>query len=156
MNKEQEDLLISWLALIGAITLFWSPIERSIDQIVSILCKSQNKNKQKKRPKTLSHKLNYIESNIQNDIVSQNELKSLIKSTKQTAQIRNVCVHGMLQEFDENSIQIGKVEGKSEEHLIEIFTIDRARFDKSANQMTTLSRAWGTLAEKIVKKEIAK
>ena len=152
MNKEQENLLISWLSVIGAITLFWSPIERSIDQIVNILYKNWDKSDKNKKPMTLGQKLNYIKSFIEADVISKNELESLIILTKQTVKIRDVCVHGMLQEFDENSIKIGKVQGKNEEHLIELFTIDRTRLDKSANQMTVLSQDWAKLAETIYQK----
>jgi|GEM_PF-4969257 len=155
MNNEQEELLLSWLSEIGAIILFWSPIERSIDQIVHALYKSQNKSS-KKKPLTLNRKLEYIKSCIHADVVSENDLESLINLTKKIVQIRNVCAHGMLHEFDENSIKIGKVQGKSEEHLIEVFTIDRNRLDKSVNKMTILSQDWGKLAETIVKKSLCK
>ena len=48
-NNEQDKLLISWLSVIGAITLFWSPIERSIDQIVYTLHKNQDVSQKKKK-----------------------------------------------------------------------------------------------------------
>ena len=56
-NNEQDKLLISWLSVIGAITLFWSPIERSIDQIVYTLHKNQDVSQKKKKPMTLNSKL---------------------------------------------------------------------------------------------------
>jgi len=146
INREQEELLTSWLSVIGAITLFWSPIERSIDQIVNTLYNGHIK----KKPLTLNKKLKYIELHISNDVFSVNDLVNLINLTKETVKIRNVCVHGMLQEFDKDSIKISKVEGKSEEHLIEVFTIDRKRLDISANNMTLLSKKWGKLAESVV------
>ena len=147
INQEQEELLISWLSVIGAITLFWSPIERSIDQIVNTLYKRHNA---KKKPLTLNYKLTYIKSHVSNNVIRENDLENLINITKKTVQIRDVCVHGMLEKFDKDSIKIGKVEGKSKKHLIEVFTIDRNRLDISANNMTLLSQKWGRLAESIV------
>ena len=145
-TTEQENLLTSWLAVIGAITLFWSPIERQIDQIVHALYKSHKK----KKPHTLRHKLDYIKSLTPIDVIRENDLENLIDLTKRTVQIRDVCVHGMLQKFDENSMTIGKVQGKSEEHLIEVFTIDRNRLDKSAENMLLLNQRWSELATSVV------
>jgi len=146
INQEQEELLTSWLSVIGAITLFWSPIERSIDQIVNTLYKRHNA----KKPMTLNRKLTYVKSHIFNDAIREKDLENLICLTKKTVQIRDVCVHGMLQEFDKDSMKIDKVQGRSKEHLIEVFTIDRNRLDISAKNMTLLSQKWGKLAESIV------
>lgn len=146
INREQEELLTSWLSVIGAITLFWSPIERSIDQIVNTLYKRHNA----KKPLTLTRKMTYIKSHISNDLYPENDLENLINLTKKTVKIRDVCVHGMLQEFDKDSMKIDKVQGKSKDHLIEVFTIDRNRLDISANNMTLLSQKWGKLAKSIV------
>lgn len=64
--------------------------------------------------------------------------------------MRDVCVHGILEDFDKDFIKIGKVQGRDEKHLIEIFTIDRERLDISANNMKILSQDWGKLAEILV------
>lgn len=149
-NKEQEELLISWLSVIGAITLFWSLIERSIDQIVYVLHKNQDASQKKKKPMRLDSKLEYIKLHSSTDVISKDNLETLINQTKKTVKIRDICVHGMLEDFDESSIKIGKVQGRDEKHLIEIFIIDRERLDISANNMKILSQDWSKLAELIV------
>ena len=48
-------------------------------------------------------------------------------------------------------MKIGKVQGKNENnHLIEVFTIDKNRLDICANNMKILSQDWSKLAALIV------
>ena len=93
MNSEQrineQELLQPWLTVIGMLTVFWSPIERYVDQCVSILFES---GKGKKKPLTLSHKLNFIQKELTVLGFAEDDLISLIKVTKSTVQIRDVCV----------------------------------------------------------------
>lgn len=34
MEYQDQQLLTSWFAVIGMVTMYWSPVERSIDQCV--------------------------------------------------------------------------------------------------------------------------
>lgn len=147
---EKEKLLSEWLSVIGAITLFWSPVERSIDQLSHLLYEDQEESERKKKPMTLRFKLDYIRKYISAEIIPEKDLEELIDLTKKTVQIRDVCVHGMLQEFDDKSMRIGKVQGASEEHMIEVFTIDRQRLDESASSMQLLTQHWGRLVHSMV------
>ena len=99
---------------------------------------------------TLSFKLKFVESNLPVNFITKAELENLINLTKKTVQIRDVCVHGMLEEFDEVSIKIGKVQGKADDHKIEIFTIDRNRLNESAGSMAALSQHWEALANSLI------
>ena len=145
MNSEQE-ILQPWLTVIGTLTVFWSPIERYIDQCVSILYES---GKGKKKPLTLSHKLEFIRKELTALSFVEEDLMSLINVTKSTVQIRDVCVHGVIDSFDTNELKIGKVQGRAEKYAIEMFTITSERLNKSANNLMFLNDHWGSLAKKL-------
>jgi len=150
MNSEQtineQELLQPWLTVIGMLTVFWSPIERYVDQCVSILFES---GKGKKKPLTLSHKLDFIQKELTELGFVADDLISLIKVTKSTVQIRDVCVHGVIDSFDSNELKIGKVQGKAKKYAIEIFTITSERLNKSANNLMLLNDHWGSLVESL-------
>jgi len=153
MNSDQtineQELLQPWLTVIGMLTVFWSPIERYVDQCVSILFES---GKGTKKPMTLSHKLDFIQRELTVLCFTENELISLIKVTKSTVQIRDVCVHGVIESFDSNELKIGKVQGKSEKYSIEIFTITSERLNKSANNLMLLNDHWSSLVVNLSKR----
>lgn len=143
---ESQDylLLTSWLAVIGMITMNWSPVERSIDQCVHFL--HQEKKIEKSKPTRLNGKLEFIKKHMPETILAANVLVELSASTKQTVQIRDVLVHGIINSYDEQKIEIGKINGKSGDHLIEIFIIDKNRLDKSVQALSYLGENWGKLA----------
>ena len=128
----------------------WSPIERRIDQCVHLLYKSFVSLKPKGKPLKLSNKLEYIKKNIPSDIINSQSLESLIRQTLHTVQIRDVCVHGVLSSYDKNKVWIGKVNGKSEQHVIEVFTIDRERLERSAKNLNSLQREWGSMVDALL------
>lgn len=144
IESHDYPLLTSWLAVIGMITVYWSPVERSIDQCVHFL--HQKKQIGKSKPTRLNGKLEFIKKHMPETILAADALVKLSASTKQTVQIRNVLVHGIINSYDEQKIEIGKINGKSGDHLIEIFTIDKIRLDKSAQALSYLGENWGKLA----------
>ena len=140
-SDNDQELLLSWLSVIGMMTMYWSPVERTIDQCVHLLHISNEK-----KPLTLNRKLEFISKKLSKDIASSDDLESLIKLTKTTVKIRDICVHGVLEFYDQDQIKISKVDGKKAEHVREIFTIDRNRLDKSAKNLTILSKEWKAIA----------
>ena len=146
---QDHQLLTSWLTVIGALTMFWSPVERHIDQCVHFLHQQlikQKKLKKPKKPLRLGCKLDFIKSNMPVGIIDIQELESLSEQTKSTVQIRDVCVHGLLISYDQQKIEINKVNGKYDEHCIENFTIDRNRLEKLAGKLCLLHQQWGSIA----------
>jgi hypothetical protein len=150
MNSDQkineQELLQPWLTVIGMLTVFWSPIERYVDQCVSILFESGKGNN---KPLTLYHKLDFIRKELTILGSAENDLISLIKTTKSTVQIRDVCVHGVIDSFDSNELKIGKVQGRSEKYAIEMFTITSERLNTSANNLMLLNDHWGSLVQNL-------
>lgn len=142
-----QDLLPSWLTVIGMLTMFWSPIERQIDQCVHLLCKIKPP---QSKPLALNKKLKYINDNLPSDIAQKYDIKALIELTKSTVKIRDVCVHGVLESYDQNCIRIGKIDGKRQEPLIEIFTIDGNRLNKAAENLTVLAERWNIIASTLL------
>lgn len=147
MNSELEindnqEMLEPWLTVIGMLTVFWSPIERYIDQCVSLLSDSENN---KKKPLTLNRKLSYIQRNLAISTCSGMDLDALIKVTKSTVQIRDVCVHGVIESFDSKELVIGKVQGKASKYTIEMFTITHDRLNSSAQNLMYLNEQWEML-----------
>ncbi len=134
IKSQDYQLLTSWLAVIGMITMYWSPVERSIDQCVHFLY--QEKQTEKSKPTRLNGKLEFIKKHMPETIIGANALVELAVSTKRTVQIRDVLVHGIINSYDQQKIEIGKINGKSSDHLIETFTIDRNRLDKSAQALS--------------------
>jgi hypothetical protein len=147
-SKNDQELLASWLTVIGMIVMYWSPVERHIDQCVHLLF-TQNLS-DKKKPTRLGSKLDFIKGKLPDQLAKQYKIESLIKLTEATVKIRNVCVHGVLEFYDKDQIKIGKVDGKNVEHMIEIFTIDRERLNKSAENLTVLSNQWNEIASVLV------
>jgi hypothetical protein len=148
---EDLQVLTSWLAVIGMLTMYWSPVERYIDQCVHVLHGQQATPKKANKPTRLGTKLDFIKSNIPTVIIDVQELDRLITMTKTTVQIRDLCVHGMLKSYDQQKIEIGKVDSRRTEHLIEIFTIDRNRLDRSAKALSVLQQQWGSIASALHK-----
>ena len=150
--EEDHQLLTSWLAIIGMLTMYWSPVERHIDQCVHFLYRQQATPRKAKKPTRLGAKLDFIKSNMPTEIIDAQELESLTTLTKTTVQIRDVFVHGVLNSYDQQQIEIGKIDGRKEEHLIENFTIDRNRLDRSANALSVLQKQWGSIASALLKR----
>lgn len=144
IESQDYQLLTSWLAVIGMITMYWSPVERSIDQCVHFLY--QENQTEKSKPTRLNSKLEFIKKHMPEIIIGSNALVELAISTKQTVQIRDVLVHGTINSYDQRKIKISKINGKTSDHLIEIFPIDRSRLDKSAQALSYLDENWGNLA----------
>lgn len=145
-SAADEQLLMSWLAVIGMLTMYWSPVERHIDQCVHLLHQQLITHKKPKKPSRLGSKLDFIKSNMPIGIIGTKELEKLTKLTKTTAKIRDVCVHGVLNSYDQEKIEIGKIDGRSVEHAIENFTIDRNRLDRSAKALSVLQHEWASIA----------
>jgi hypothetical protein len=149
---DEQQLLTSWLAVIGTLTMYWSPVERHIDQCVHFLYLQLGTSKKpKKKPTRLGSKLDFIKSEMPSGIIDSQELEILTKLTKTTVQIRNVFVHGVLNSYDQEKIEIGKVNGRTEKHVIENFIIDRNRLDRSAKSLLTLRQQWGSIASSLLK-----
>lgn len=146
---ENHQLLTSWLAVIGMLTLYWSPVERRIDQCVHLL-QSALPTPRKKKPTRLGSKLDFIKDNMPLKIITPQELDSLTEQTKATVQIRDVCVHGVLKSFDVQTIEISKIDGRKDEHVIEVFTIDRDRLNRSADALSFLQEKWGAVASALL------
>lgn len=132
------------------LTMFWSPVERRIDQCVHFLHGNVVTPKPKRKPLRLGDKLDFIKKNIPVSIISVQRLERLTALTTQTAQIRDVCVHGVLNHFDQHKIEIGKVDGKKDQHVIEVFTIDRERLERSAKALATLQNEWGSIFDALL------
>ena len=150
---EDHQLLTSWLAVIGMLTLYWSPVERHIDQCVHFLHGQQATTGKGNKPTRLGTKLAFIKSNIPTGIIDVQELETLMTLTKTTVQIRDVCVHGVLNSYDQQQIEIGKVDCRRNEHLIENITIDRNRLDRSAKALSVLQQQWGSIASALLKRQ---
>lgn len=143
---QEQELLQPWLTVIGMLTVFWSPIERCVDQCVSIIFESGTGDR--KKPMTLSHKLAYIHKVLPSRGFNEVELAELLKVTKSTVQIRDVCVHGVIDSFDANELRIGKAQGRADKYSIEMFTLTSERLNKSANNLMLLNEQWRSLVEK--------
>jgi len=144
LEIDNQDL-VPWLSAIGLITLMWSPIERYIDQSVHIIYSYLGgKDICRKKPRMLTAKLEFLEKcHNQIDVLKVNyeHIKNLKLATLEVCQIRDVCVHGWVESWNNQQIQIGKY-AKSEKHVKEIFTIDGNRLNNSTKNMATLSEKW--------------
>ncbi|MEH0761969.1 hypothetical protein H4F20_20095 [Vibrio sp. 16] len=151
-NVEQEQRVLEpWLSVIGMITVFWSPVERYIDQCVSMLYESEP-NRAKKKPLTLGHKLNFLQIELPKQGFVSEDINSLIDLTKSTVQIRDVCVHGVIDSFDNNELKIGKVQGKAEKYTIEMFTLTSERLHRSGTNLMRLNKYWGNISTELSKR----
>lgn len=152
--SENPKLLESWLATIGSLTIFWSPIERRIDQCVHLLHAKLPESSNKKKPGSLNRKLEFIACHLPDTVAQKDQIRSLSENTKSTVQIRDVCVHGVLESYNENEIKISKVDGKQSGYVTEIFTIDGERLNKSAQSLSVLSKDWELIANALVHQTI--
>ncbi|HAS6906025.1 hypothetical protein [Vibrio parahaemolyticus] len=149
-NIEQEQQVLEpWLSVIGMITVFWSPVERYIDQCVSMLYEA---GKCKKKPLTLGHKLNYVQPELTKLGFDPEDIESLVRLTKNTVQIRDICVHGVIDSFDCNELKIGKIQGKAEKHTIEMFTLTSQRLHLSATNLMRLNKYWHNISTELSKR----
>jgi hypothetical protein len=144
IGSQDYQLLTSWLAVIGMITMYWSPVERSIDQCVHFL--HQENKIEKPKPTRLNGKIDLIKKYMPVSIFSADAIAELAALTKQTVQIRDVLVHGVIDSYDQQKMVIGKINGKSDDHLIEMFPIEKSSLDKSAQKLSYLGENWGNLA----------
>lgn len=148
----EDQTLVPWLTTIGLITLMWSPIERYIDQSVHLIyAYLGGKEICKKKPRMLSAKLEFLEKchkEISALKVKQEHITALKTATLDVSQIRDVCVHGWIESWDNKQICIGKY-AKSEKHIKEIFTIDENRLSISAESMKYLSEKWSSIVNEL-------
>lgn len=147
--EREQQVLEPWLSVIGMITVFWSPVERYIDQCVSMLYES---GKGKKKPLTLSHKLNYVQLELTKLGFDPEDIGSLVCLTKNTVQIRDICVHGVIDSFDCNELKIGKIQGKAKKHTIEMFTLTSERLHLSATNLMHLNKYWHNISTELSKR----
>ena len=141
-----QELLGSWFATIGFITMFWSEAERSIDLCVHLIYKANGFSDSKKKPTRLGSKIETIKDKSPGSIIESGELESLIKLTKSTVQIRDVFVHGVIESYDRDKMTINKVDGRSLDHKLERFTVDRDRLNKSAKNLQFIVQQWSHVA----------
>jgi len=140
--EENQKSLEPWLSVIGLLTVMWTPVERKIDECVFILCSSNNKDK---RPLSLNRKLEYIKNNLPSGITCIPDFDEIIKITEGTSQVRDVCVHGVIDRYDENKMVIGKIQGKSSDYQIEMFTYDQVRLFSAGKNLIILYEIWDKL-----------
>jgi hypothetical protein len=81
-SNDDYQLLTSWLAVIGMLTMYWSPVERRIDQCVHALHLQIIFQKKPKKPTSLGRKLEFIKGNMPIEIIDAQELENLIQLTK--------------------------------------------------------------------------
>lgn len=148
-DNENQQLLLSWLAVIGAVTMFWAPVERYIDQSTHLTYERIKKNhRSRKKPLTLSEKLKFIREHNHQEF----DIEKLSVKTLSASKARNICVHGCIDYYDESKIRIGKTDGRQPNHTIEIFTFDRARLEKIATELTALQDAWEEISLTLIKR----
>jgi len=123
--------------------MFWSPVERHIDQIAHLIYdRLSNNSKPRRKPLSLSDKLKFIKKHISQKI----DIEKLSIQTLAASKVRDVCVHGCIDAYDDVQMKIGKVDGRQQNHVIEIFTFDRARLEKSATDLAALQKTWEEIA----------
>lgn len=135
--KKQKQLE-PWLTVIGFLTVMWTPIERRIDECVFLLSLTDND----KKPLSLNRKLDFIKRNLPQPIECNLNIDEIINLTKGTAQIRDVCVHGVIESYNDDLMIIGKVQGKSNGFHIEMFTYDQARLFSAGKNLKVLHEIW--------------
>lgn len=144
--SEEQKLLEPWLSVIGLLTVMWTPIERKIDECVFLLSSSKGNGK---KPLSLNRKLNYIKESLPPLMVCNLDIDEIIQLTKGTAQVRDVCVHGVIDSYDDNKMVIGKVQGKSNDYCIEMFTYDQARLFSAGNNLNVLYEVWENICSNL-------
>ena len=141
--KEKQQLLEPWLSVIGLLTVMWTPIERKIDECVFVLLSSNNSGKKPRQ--NLKEKLAYIKNNLPHDISCNLNIDEIIELTKGTSLVRDVCVHGVIDSYDDSKMVIGKVQGKSDNFHIEMFAYDKVRLFSAGNNLSVLYEIWEKL-----------
>ena len=144
--EDNKKLLEPWLSVIGLLIVQWSPVERKIDECIVILSMSKNT---KKKPNTLSHKLSYIQDNLSGNLSFIEDINILIRATKETVQVRDVCVHGVIESCDNERMIIGKVDGRSQDFKIEMFTFDQKRLYSANHNLIYLNETWDKLLQEL-------
>lgn len=145
MDDDQE-LLEPWLTVIGMITMLWSPAERSIDQCVHLIYTINDMSSSKKKPTRLGSKIDTIKRYTPSSIASLEDIESLEKITKSAVQIRDVFVHGVIESYDKEKMIVSKVNGRTPDHLLEKFTVDSERLNRSAQNLEFIKKKWGDIA----------
>ncbi|SBS32508.1 hypothetical protein MSP8887_01744 [Marinomonas spartinae] len=138
-TSEKQKLLEPWLSVIGLLTVMWTPIERKIDECVFLLSSSTGNGKKRL---SLNRKLDYIKQCLPQAMVCNLDIDEIIQLTKVTAQVRDVCVHGVIDSYGDNKMVIGKVQGISDDFHIEMFTYDQARLFSAGNNLNVLYEIW--------------
>ena len=149
-EDEEHQLLCAWLAVIGFIVTTWSSVEISIDQSIHLIG-HWSKEKGKGKPTRLNGKLDFIKKNMPEEIINDSKLEYLTSATKKVSQVRDVCVHGIIETFDQQEMQMSKVQGRSAEHSSEIFTFNKKHLDLTAKNLFALSTEWSVLVTNILK-----
>lgn len=144
--EDSQNLLEPWLAVIGLITVMWSSVERKIDECVVVLFEDSNG---KNKPLTLSRKLELIRKKLPLTSIFIEDIGEVFKATKDVAQVRDVCVHGVIESYDSERMVIGKVQGKSKGYKIEMFTFGEKRLHSAGRNLTNLSSVWERLFDEI-------
>lgn len=93
---DDQQLLTSWLAVIGMLTMYWSPVERHIDQCVHLLYRHPATPRKGGKPTRLGNKLEFIKSKMPAGIIDAQELDNLTKLTKNTVKIRDISFMAFL------------------------------------------------------------
>jgi hypothetical protein len=149
LTEEQEQTLKPWLASIGLIIMYWSPIERHIDQCSSIIYNELGGNKIKKnKPRPLESKLEFIKKcHSKIDVLKTNldHVEKLIIITKKVTFIRDLFVHGCVESYTKDKLEISKIK-RTNLHEIEIFTVDPSRLNNSVSLLEQLKPKWEVLA----------
>lgn len=129
--------------------MYWSPTERYIDQCVHLIYEINNFSEDKNKPTRLGSKIDIIKKNLPVSIPE--DLENLKKLTKSGVQIRDVLVHGVLESCNNDEIIVSKVNGKSKEHELQMFTIDLERLNKSAKNLEYINQQWGSISNALFK-----
>ena len=128
--------------------MYWSPVERSIDQCLHLVYSQFNGKKLiGKKPVQLQQKLDYIlrcHNEIPALINNKEHIANLVLITKPVAEKRNIFVHGLIEEWSSNQIKISKIK-RDGEHLKEIFTINIQMLESNVSNLSELSNRWGAI-----------
>lgn len=146
--EENKEMLEPWLCVIGLITVMWSSVERKIDECVVIIKSTKSNGKKLMK---LADKLNYIKENLPKDISCISDLDEIIRLTKGTSQVRDICVHGVIENYDADKMSIGKVQGRSEDYHVEMYTFDKNQLSLAGNNLNYVFETWELIASDLHK-----
>lgn len=151
MNEDDSDFAIlnSWFAVIGMITMFWSPAERFIDQILHIVHKSNDLIGKSKKPTRLGSKIEYIKNNLPSGLICNTHLTELAIKTRAAVVVRDVFVHGLIDSYNRDEIVITKVDGRAPSHEVQKFTYDFKSLNDAAMNLEVIRKEWAELALKL-------